>query len=128
MQARTRKKASRPPPSPPPALATPRLLRTTAGDSSGEGPYLLSSLAVQDLLDLLKAEDGVLNPEEERALPVDRARHRGLALAQRRVVEVLDEDFVDDVDLKKRQVCPVSRDRPRVSRQRCNLRSVPLTT
>lgn len=71
----------------------------------------------------------MLDPEEEGALPVDRARHWRLALAERRVVEVLNEDVVDDVDLKKQQVvCLVSGDRPRVSRQRFNLRSVPLKT
>lgn len=56
-------------------------------------------LARQQLLDFVEANDGVLDAEEERASPVNGARHGRVVLAQWRVGEVADKDVINDIQL-----------------------------
>lgn len=79
--------------------------------------YLLAPIAVQEFLDLLESEDGMLDPVEEGTLPAYGARHRRVVLVQRRVVQVVYEDLINDVDLKRRVGALVSRPRAVPDRQ-----------
>lgn len=82
-----------------------RGLGNAQGDNSSQSTYFPSAVAVQDPLHFLKSEDGVLDPEEQGALPVDRTCYRGVILVQGRVVQVLNKEFVNYVDLKGNRRC-----------------------
>ena len=70
----------------------------------GEVTYLLAPLTVQELLHLHEPKDGVLDPVEEGAFPADGACHGRVVLVQRRVVLVLHEDLINDINLESKGV------------------------
>lgn len=66
--------------------------------------YLLAPTAVQEFLNFLEPEDGMLHPMEEGALPGYGTCHRGVVLVQWWVVQVLHKDLINDVYLKSKWV------------------------
>lgn len=78
--------------------------------------YLLAPLTVQEFLDLHEPKDGVLDPVEEGPLPAYGACHGRVVLVERRVVQVLLKDLINDINLKSKQV-PLSASQALPARQ-----------